>query len=104
MYSLAIDSRPDTRLVARIPAKPAVGDDRASVTFQGVESGTGAESHGDARHSLTFTSDASGSASSWFLYNAYGAPVGRDAGSPDYGFMRQLPATESRSCATTTVP
>ncbi len=47
MYSLAIDSRPDTRLVARIPAKPAVGDDRASVTFQGVESGTGAESHGN---------------------------------------------------------
>ncbi|PST26104.1 hypothetical protein C7U60_03455 [Mesorhizobium plurifarium] len=45
--------------------------------------------HGDARHSLTFTSDASGSASSWFLYNAYGAPVGRDAGSPDYGFMGQ---------------
>lgn len=45
--------------------------------------------HGDARHSLTFTTDTAGSPTDWFLYNAYGLPLERAAGSPDYGFMGQ---------------
>lgn len=45
--------------------------------------------HGDARHSLTFTTDTSGSPTDWFLYNAYGLPLERSTGSPDYGFMGQ---------------
>ncbi|MFK0278726.1 FG-GAP-like repeat-containing protein [Ensifer sp. NPDC090286] len=45
--------------------------------------------HTDARHSLTLTTDNMGAATDWFLYNAYGLPLGRAAGSPDYGFMGQ---------------
>ncbi|MFQ6162314.1 FG-GAP-like repeat-containing protein [Sinorhizobium meliloti] len=45
--------------------------------------------HGDARHSLTFTTDTSGAATDWFLYNSYGLPLERSPGSPDYGFMGQ---------------
>ncbi len=46
--------------------------------------------HGDARHSLTFTTDTSGAATDWFLYNSYGLPLERSPGSPDYGFMGSL--------------
>lgn len=45
--------------------------------------------HPDARQSLTFTSDGSGTAMDWFLYNAYGTPIERTENAPDYGFMGQ---------------
>lgn len=50
MYSLAIDSRPDLRVVAQIPGWTGRAKLRA------VNRGTGAESHGDVagRRSLVF--------------------------------------------------
>tara|TARA_R110000868_G_scaffold357374_1_gene618850 strand:+ start:5448 stop:11741 length:6294 start_codon:yes stop_codon:yes gene_type:complete len=56
-------------------------------------SGTGGQEtflHGDARHSLTFTSVLEGKTQDWFLYDAYGTPINRSASAPEYGFMGKI--------------
>ncbi|WP_176960457.1 FG-GAP-like repeat-containing protein [Ensifer sp. YR511] len=43
--------------------------------------------HSDARNSLALTTDAKGNALDWYLYDAYGLPIGRGADAPEFGFL-----------------